>query len=159
VVSLFDLLPIMIAGMCAGIAWAMLTSLGVEWKLPISAAVAIAAWSVARLILRSVGRLTDKATRRGLRQLAPDELEARFLDPSCTHLNLILLELRRRGHDIDRFRARLIERLQSDSGPSRLFAFRALCDAFPDDQKKLSQYSPYESQEICRMKVQVLIGE
>ena len=87
--------------------------------------------------------------------LSLDELDKRFKEPATVELNFILLEIRNRGVDITSYFAYLLDLLVHDQCPRRLFAFRAVHAAFPDEFRQLRSegYTPYEPADKCRMRV------
>jgi hypothetical protein len=85
-----------------------------------------------------------------------DQLEARLKDPSCVEMDLVLREIRTRGGNLNPYRAYLVEVLGDGAGPRRLFALRALREAFPQDAERIRDYTPYEPAESCRKKAERL---
>lgn len=152
-VSLFDLLPFYVGAACLGVAWTMRLFEGTVWRWPVTIAAGLAGWILCRLLLQGIGKLLDHNCKKKLRSLTVGEITRRIGDVATPEWNLALLELRARGEDLTEPRSRLIALLGDESGPSRLFAFRALYDVFPQDVETMNGYSPYEPAEKCRDKV------
>lgn len=99
------------------------------------------------------------AIRKTLVDLSPkstDELHAMLRDEDCFIPNFVLLELARRGEDIQQELPVVLEMLESDHPSRRGFGWAALTSAFPELAKKISNYRPNQSPEICRKKMEPL---
>lgn len=71
-------------------------------------------------------------------------------DDNCVFSKLTLLELRRRGEDIDIELPHLCSLLTSDDVAKRTDGWAALTSAFPDLVQTIPGYSPTSTTESCR---------
>ena len=85
-----------------------------------------------------------------------DQLELRLKDSYCPEMHLVLAEIRARGENLGKYLPHLVQELGNDEGPRRLFAFRAFRQCFPQDLKRIADYTPYEPVEKCRAKAERL---
>jgi hypothetical protein len=155
-VGLFDMLPFYIGAACLGVAWTMQPFEGTIWRWPVTIAAGLAGWILCRTLFQGIGKLLDLHCQKKLRALPLADISRRIGDVATPEWNLALLELKARGENLTEPRSRLIDLLSDESGPCRLFAFRALYDVFPQDVETMEGYSPYESSEKCRDKVNKL---
>ena len=99
-----------------------------------------------RLITRQFGRMTDE-------QLV-DELH----DPGCLTPNLLLLELNRRGYDIQRELPFVQSLLASDEVHRRAAGWAALTSVFPELVDQIPDYCPTATTAECKANCELLLN-
>jgi hypothetical protein len=87
-----------------------------------------------------------------LSRASADELRSLLRDPSCQIQNVLLLELQRRGEDIDRELGLILELLVSEDVSQRGHGLAALSSAFPDLARQIGDYRLGDSTAECRRK-------
>jgi hypothetical protein len=151
--TLFHLLALV--GLSCGAAlggsagWGMF---GVVGAVVGSIAGAVAGFAVGHIPLLIVGRSLAK----DLGKKTSDELRAHLHSRECLTPNCVLLELRRRGEDIQRELPVVLDLLVSEEVGKRSLGLAALTSAFPELAERLRDYRIGDSVEECRRKTEVL---
>ena len=104
-----------------------------------------------------IGRLPLIATlwlqARQFKSHSSDELRQSLHRDDCLTPNLHLLELQRRGEDIQTELPLVLQMLVSDHSDRRGFGWAALTSAFPDVANQISGYNPMASKAECKKHV------
>jgi hypothetical protein len=100
------------------------------------------------LALRFVARKFEKNSTA--------ELRAELHSPQCMILNCLLLELRRRGEDIQQELPVVLDCLVSKSEARRGFGWATLTSAYPELAAQIRDYCIKDSMEECRRKTEIL---
>ncbi len=94
-------------------------------------------------------RLMIRSARNDFAPLSIPELEDKLVD-TCWTPNLILMELKARGQDVDKHLPFVLSLLKHSHTHCRTKGYAALLSAFPDIAKSLKGYNPTDSEETCR---------
>ena len=98
-----------------------------------------------------------KLLSQRLEQMTDEQLTDELHDPACRTPNLLLLELNRRGVDIQRELHFVQSLLASDEMHRRVAGFAALTSAFPELLDRIPDYSPTATTAECRAKAKGLL--
>jgi hypothetical protein len=90
-------------------------------------------------------------------RMTDDELLAELHDTNCFTPNVHLLELSRRGYDIQRELPYVHSLLASTEMHRRTAGWAALTSAFPDLADKIAGYNPTAQTDDCQMKCKPLL--
>jgi len=87
---------------------------------------------------------------RQFRGMTNDELRTLLHNEDCITLNVVLLELKRRGADIENELGFVCSLLTSSEMSRRVTGWAALTSVFPSVANKIPDYSPARPVEQCR---------
>jgi hypothetical protein len=97
-----------------------------------------------------------KSVKRDLSSKTIEELRAMLRAPVCLSPNTVLLELGRRGHDLEVDLPVVLDMLVSPSRDKRIRGWHALASAFPKQAKVISDYRVDDSLDQLQSKIQRL---
>jgi len=104
-----------------------------------------------------IGRLPGLFSKRGLIKKiqckTTDELREILHGDQFYLFHLVIAALAVRGEDIQNERQHVLKLLISDDYASRVYGWRVLRDFFPEVAKRIAEYKPKDSVEICRIKI------
>ncbi len=151
--TVFHLLQLVSA--CVGIAFCV--AIGIDWFGVIGGVVGAIAggflgsgvghlpvFLILRSLARDLGRKSSGELRESLHQL------------NCKIPNLLLLELKRRGEDINSELPIVLDLLESEETGPRSRGWTALASAFPELAQQIRDYRIGGSVEECRGKTEIL---
>jgi hypothetical protein len=95
-------------------------------------------------------------SRRFLR-MTNEQLVAELRSSACVTPNIVLLELNRRGYDIQHELPFVLSLLASDEMHRRAAGWAALTSAFPEIVDRISDYNPTASTADCQLKCRGLL--
>lgn len=94
-------------------------------------------------------KLMIRSARNDFAPLSIPDLEDKLVDTGWTP-NLILMELKARGENVDKHLPFVLSLLKHNDLHCRTKGYAALLSAFPDIAKRLKGYNPTNSAEACR---------
>lgn len=103
--------------------------------------------------------LAVKGARKKFAAITINELREKLIDDNCRIPNLILLELKARGENIEHDLPFVHSLLTSEETAKRGFGWAALNSAFPEQVATIPGYDPTASVEECREKCQPLLEQ
>ncbi|MCA8999070.1 MAG: hypothetical protein KDA80_18865 [Planctomycetaceae bacterium] len=138
------------AALLGAIGWDIFGILGCVVGIPLGFLLGAILGSLPLILgLKWISRRFDRSTDEQL----VDELH----DPTCLTPNLILLELKRRGTDIQRELPFVLSLLASDDMHRRTAGWAALNPAFPELVGRIPEYRPTATAAECQAKCQPLV--
>lgn len=99
-----------------------------------------------------------KILRLKFGRMSDDELVSELRDPKCLTPNVHLLELNRRGHDIQQELPYIHSLLASQDIDRRTTGWAALTSAFPELVERVPDYSPTAPASECRQRCMPLLN-
>ncbi|MEM1071158.1 MAG: hypothetical protein AAGI63_19790 [Planctomycetota bacterium] len=152
--TLFDLIRLLVtvgsAVVLGSTGWSMFGLVGCIVGVPCGLMLGAAIGQLPLIIgLKWLSRRFDRMTDQQL----VDELH----DPACLIPNLLLLELRRRGCNIDRELPLVQSLLASDEISRRTAGWAALNSAFPELVGRIPGYNPTSTTAVCQAKCKPLL--
>jgi hypothetical protein len=138
-------------GMALGLSW------GVRLLGPVGGVLGAIAGGLLGLL---VGRLPELLAlcliARDLRGKSENELRESLHRADCPTPNCVLLELRRRGVDIEAELPVVLEMLVAEDMGRRSHGWAALTSAFPEQARQIAGYRISDPVEECRRKIEPL---
>lgn len=147
--TLFDLIRLMspVIGTLIG------GAVGGEYSIALGILGAFVGGLIGLLLGALPTRLMIRSARHEFAPLSLAVLEEKLVETGWTP-NLILMELKARGQNIDQHLPFVLSLLKHDDLPYRTKGYAALLSAFPDLAMSLKGYNPTHSVEDCRQAIE-----
>jgi hypothetical protein len=105
---------------------------------------------------RLPGFFSKRALVKKIRHKTTDQLRAILHGNEFYLFHLVIAELAVRGEDIQKERGCVVQLLVSDNYAARVCGWQTLRCFFPEVAKRIAEYQPKDSIEVCRTKTQGL---